>query len=64
MIQKYKDELSTALLWAGGLNIGAIGLFEQNILHQVFSTWPLLLKFIYISIGISAIYKIATHKKQ
>lgn len=60
---KQRNDLSNALLWVGGLNIGILGLFEYNILAQVFGAWPLLLKLIYICIGISAAYRIATHKK-
>lgn len=63
MAKKHLKEISKALLWAGGLNIGAVGLFDYNILYQVFSAWPVVLKLIYLSIGSAAVYSIADQNK-
>lgn len=46
------------LLIIGGLNWGSMGLFDVNFITAIFGSWPILVKIIYIVVGICAIYGI------
>ena len=50
------------LLIVGGLNVGlsALGL---NVVNMLLGAWPAVEMIIYVLIGLSAIYEVATHKK-
>lgn len=58
---KNKDlkKLARALLLAGGLNWGLIGLFGFNLVAAV--TGPLA-RFVYLGVGWAALYLISTKK--
>lgn len=47
----------------GALNWGLIGLLNLNLVTVLLGSWPMLEKLIYILVGLSAVYLIATHKK-
>lgn len=49
------------LLWVGGLNWGLLGLFNFNLVETVLGSWPQLVQFVYILVGVSAVYSVATH---
>lgn len=50
------------LLWVGGVNWGVMGLFDgYNIVEMLLGSWPQLVQFVYILVGISALYTLATH---
>ncbi len=50
------------LLVVGGLNWGFVGLFNFNLVSQVFGTAPQLEQLVYILVGISAVYIFVTHQ--
>lgn len=51
-----------SLMMIGAINWGLVGLFGLNLVEMLFSAWPALIKLVYITIGISAVYVFATHK--
>ena len=51
------------LVVIGALNWGLIGLLNFNLVNTIFGSWPGLEKLIYILVGASAVYLLATHKK-
>lgn len=50
------------LLWVGGLNWGLMGLFNYNLVESLLGSWPMLVTFVYILVGASAVYLLVTHK--
>lgn len=50
------------LVWVGALNWGLVGLFNYNLVETVFGAWGGLVTLIYVLVGLSAVYLIATHK--
>ena len=51
------------LLWVGGINWGLVGLSGFNLVEWVLGTVGLtsLLSIVYILVGVSALYTVATH---
>lgn len=47
------------LLWVGGLNWGLVGLLNMNLVESVVGMD--LAKIVYILVGLSTVYVIATH---
>lgn len=54
--------ITFTLLAIGGLNWGLTAL-GWNIVNMAVGSWPVLESLVYILVGLSAIYQIATHKK-
>lgn len=50
------------LLFVGGLNWGLVGLFNYNLVNSLFGAWPGLESIIYVLVGLSTVYVVATHK--
>lgn len=50
------------LLVIGGLNWLLFG-FGYNLVNMLLGSWPIVEKIVYILVGLSAVYEIATHKK-
>ncbi len=50
------------LLWAGGLNWGLVGLFQYNLVNALLGSWPALETLVYMLVGASTVYVVATHK--
>lgn len=46
----------------GALNWGLIGLFDFNLVNLVLGSLPALERLVYILVGLSAAYILATHK--
>lgn len=51
------------LLVVGGLNWLLIALFNFNLVEAVLGSWPMLVKVVYVLVGLSAVYELLTHKK-
>lgn len=49
------------LLWVGGLNWGLVGLFNFNLVAALFGAWPMVVTWVYVLVGASAVYVAATH---
>jgi uncharacterized protein len=50
--------IAVIILIIGGLNWGLVGLFGFNLVEYLFSTMPLVVRLIYIIVGLAALYKI------
>ena len=50
------------LAMVGALNWGLVGLFNVNLVAMLVGAWPVLEKLVYILVGASAAYVLATHK--
>ncbi len=51
------------LLWVGGLNWGLIGLFDFNLVEALLGNWPGFVMLVYVLVGLSTVYIVATHKQ-
>ena len=49
------------LLVIGGLNWGLVAL-GYNLVNMLLGSWPMLEKVVYLLVGLSAIYQVATQK--
>ena len=50
------------LVIVGALNWGLVGLLNVNLVKMVVGSWPSLESLVYILVGVSAVYVLATHK--
>jgi uncharacterized membrane protein YuzA (DUF378 family) len=50
-----------ALVVAGALNWGLVGLLEMNVVDLLVGNWPTAERVIYILVGLAAVYELATH---
>lgn len=48
-----------SLVIIGGLNWGLVGLFNWNLVEALFGGWPMLVKIIYILVGLSTVSLLA-----
>ena len=53
---------SYLLLFVGGLNWGLVGLFNYNLVSALLGGMPSVEKLVYILVGLSTVYVLATHK--
>ena len=56
------------LIIIGGLNWGLVGLGgllggNWNVVDMILGSWPMIEAIVYVLVGVSAVYEIATHKK-
>jgi hypothetical protein len=49
-------------MFVGALNWGLMGLFDFNMVNIIVGSWPMVEKLVYILVGVSAVYVLATHK--
>ena len=49
------------LLIVGGLNWG-LSVFGWNVVEMLLGSWPAVVNLVYVLVGLSAVYEIATHK--
>jgi uncharacterized membrane protein YuzA (DUF378 family) len=54
------DKIALILLIVGGLNWGLIGLFEFNLVAEIFGANSTLSRLVYVLVGLSAVYVAAT----
>ncbi|KXK10682.1 MAG: hypothetical protein UZ22_OP11002000612 [Microgenomates bacterium OLB23] len=50
------------LMVVGALNWGLMGLFDLNLVNTLLGTMPMVEKLVYVLVGVSAAYELATHK--
>ena len=48
-------------LWVGGLNWGLVALFDFNLVEALLGGMPSLVKWVYILVGVSAVYSAFAH---
>ncbi len=53
--------ITFTLLAVGGLNWGLSAL-GWNVVEMLLGSWPAVVQIVYILVGLSAIYEVATHK--
>ncbi len=58
---KILDVIAAILLVIGGLNWGLIGVFDWNLVDWIFAQ-TILVRIVYILVGLAAIYQIFTWK--
>jgi hypothetical protein len=63
MNNKSLHVIAYSLVIVGALNWGLMGLFQFNLVSTLFGSFPMLEKYIYIFIGLSALYEVATHQQ-
>lgn len=62
--------VASVLVWVGALNWGLVGLgqlfgsaSEWNLVTWLIGSWsPVVASFVYVLVGLSAVYAAATHK--
>jgi uncharacterized membrane protein YuzA (DUF378 family) len=52
------DWIAMILVIIGGLNWGLVGLLEIDLVKLLFGSIPMLMKLVYILVGLSALYMI------
>lgn len=57
-------KVAWVLLIVGGLNWLLVGAVEVDLVRKVFGAWPILVKLVYILVGLSALYELAMCKKE
>ena len=63
MSGKTIHQVTYILVILGGIDLGLMGLFNFSLFNLVFGAWPVVIKVLYILIGISAVYDIALMHK-
>lgn len=61
---KVVDIIAAVLLIVGGINWGLVGVADFNLVTAIFGSFPVLVKLIYILVGVSGlwgIYRWVTH---
>lgn len=49
------------LVVVGALNWGFVGLLNYNLVEMLLGSWPGVVRVVYILVGLSAVYLLATH---
>lgn len=57
------DWIAMTLLIVGGLNWGAVGLFEMDVVARLFGEMTPISRLIYVLVGLSALWSIYTSSK-
>ena len=55
---KFLDRLTIILVLIGALNWGLIGAFDFNLVIWLFGMATLLMKIVYVAIGLAALYQL------
>ncbi|MBW3004646.1 DUF378 domain-containing protein [Candidatus Woesearchaeota archaeon] len=58
------DWIAFVLLIIGGLNWGLVGIGGWNVVDMIFGSIPILLKIVYILVGLSALYMLYVQFKK
>lgn len=62
MDSKGLHTVAFVLVLVGGLNWGAWALLNINLVEWVLGAWPMVVRLVYLLVGLSAVYIAATHK--
>lgn len=55
--------IAFVLVVVGGVNWGLVGINPSyDLVEMILGSWPVVVKVVYILVGLSAIYLAATHK--
>ena len=58
---KSLHKVAFLLLIVGGLNWGLVGLFGFNLVTNLFGSWPMVERLIYVLVGLSAVSEGVSH---
>jgi len=58
------DWIAFILVIIGGLNWGLVGIGGWNVVDMIFGSIPILLKIVYILVGLSALYMLYVQFKK
>ncbi len=58
MAKSVLDWIALVLVIVGGLNWGLVGLFNLDLVAKLFVSIPLLMKTVYILVGLAALYMV------
>lgn len=56
MNMKDLGQLAWWLMVLGALNWGLVGLLNLNVVELVVGSWPVLVKVVYVLVGLSGVY--------
>ena len=56
------DVVVAILLVIGGLNWGMVGLFDFDLVYNLFLGYPVVQNTVYILVGLSAVYQVVSLK--
>jgi uncharacterized membrane protein YuzA (DUF378 family) len=59
--QKLLHIVTMSLVIVGALNWGLIGLLDMNVVHSAFGAVPMVEQWVYVLVGVSALYVLLTH---
>lgn len=62
MDKKSLHMVTFLLTIVGAFNWGFVGLLNLNLVTVLLGSWPALVSLVYILVGVSAVYLLATHK--
>lgn len=57
------DWIALILVVIGGLNWGLVGAFDFDLVDAILGTWPVVVRVVYVIVGIAALYLIAVLPK-
>lgn len=63
MDKKMLHMVTFLLSMVGALNWGLMGLLDFNLVNVLLGSWPTVEKLVYVLVGVSAVYVLATHKE-
>ncbi len=68
MHSKSLHMVTFVLVLVGALNWGLVGLGgfmggDWNLVNMLLGSWPMVEWLVYVLVGLSAVYEVATHKK-
>ena len=63
MNEKPLHMVTFILVVVGALNWGLVGLLNFNLVNALLGAWPTVEKLVYLLVGVSAVYHLATHMK-
>ncbi|HWQ99658.1 MAG TPA: DUF378 domain-containing protein [Candidatus Methylomirabilis sp.] len=55
-------KLSWVLLLVGGINWGLVGAFQFDLVQTVLGQWPVVVRVVYVLVGLSAIAMLGSEK--
>ena len=62
MHNKMVHMVTFLLLVVGGLSWLLVGIADINLVEMIFGSMPLVVKVVYVLVGLSAIYELVIHK--
>ena len=51
------------LVIVGGVNWGLVGLMNFNLVEMLLGSMPMVVKLVYVLVGVAAVYLVTTHAK-